>query len=243
MILLDRSARSVIAHRGASGEFPENTFLAFRQALAQGADALELDLRATADETAVVLHDATVDRTTDGRGRVAAMTSQTIRALDAGRGEPVPTLDGVLEEFTDTPLLIEVKEIGVGEPAATAIARHRAERRVVVGSFVGQALVPFRRRGWSTSASRPETARRWVASRFTSVGWKGPFQAYAVPERYRGLTVVDGRFVRAARRAGIPVHVWTVNAPAAAERLWALGVSGIITNFPARIRALQPARR
>ncbi len=121
MILLDPLARPVIGHRGASGSFPENTLLAFREAIREGADAVELDVRLSADGVPVVLHDATLDRTTDGRGPVAGMPLAALQELDAGSGERIPALVDVLEELSGTPIIIEIKERRAGASVARVI--------------------------------------------------------------------------------------------------------------------------
>jgi glycerophosphoryl diester phosphodiesterase len=238
MILLDPAARPIIAHRGASGQYPENTLLAFRQALAQGADAIELDVRLTQDGVPVALHDATVDRTTNGSGAVAEMCLEALRDLDAGGGEPVPTLAEVLEVTDPLPLLIEIKEPRDGSAVVDHLRSAGARGRVLVGSFVAASLKPVRAAGIPTTATRREVARLWAASR---VRWSlrgRSYQAVSVPEHRGRLRVVDDPFVRAVRRAGRPVHVWTVDDPGAARRLRSLGVAGILTDFPQRMTAL-----
>lgn len=237
MILLDPSARPIIGHRGASGDYPENTVVAFRRALDAGAEALELDVRLSADGVPVVIHDDTVERTTDGVGVVATATLASLRELDAGGGERIPTLAEVLETFPTTPLIVEIKAIPAGKPVAELLERHGAADRVVVGAFEHSALRPFSPSRFHRSASRRETARFWVRTRVGLGGKKGvPYRAFTVPERHGRLRVVDRKFARAARGIGRPVHVWTVDEPAEARRLWALGVAGIITNYPARLR-------
>ncbi len=230
MILLDPSARPLIAHRGASDQFPENTLLAFKQGLAQGADGLELDVRATADGVPVVIHDATLDRTTDGHGAVSHFTLQELARVDAGRGERIPTFDQVLEQFPDAPLIVELKEAGVGPAVADALRHHNAIHRVLTGSFYGAALKPFAP-PFHRAASRGETAWFWGGAR---LGWgaRGAYAAFTVPEYHGRLHVVDEAFVRAATRQGKPVHVWTVNRVRDGERLRVMGVAGIITDCP-----------
>ncbi len=235
MILLEPSARPIVGHRGAAGEYPENTLLSFDKALEQGADALELDVRVSADGQAVVIHDSTVDRTTSGTGPVSSFTVDQLRTLDAGRGQRVPTLEDVLVRYPETPLIIEVKEEAVAAATAAALLRHGAASRVLVGSFESAALRPFRV-GFYRSASRRETALSWVTAR---VGASLPglrVHAFTVPEHYGRLRVVDEAFVHASRRRGRPVHVWTVDEPDQARRLRGLGVAGIITNRPALLR-------
>ncbi len=237
MILLDPAARPIIAHRGSSGRFPENTILAFEQGLANGADALELDVQRTADDVPVVIHDATLDRTTDGQGEVRKLTLRDLAGVDAGQGERIPTFDQVLERFPETPLIVELKEPGVGPVIATALRRHAAVSRVVVGSFHGRALRRFRP-PFLRAASRGEIGFAWLCARF---GWSAPsprYDVFAVPERHGWIHLVDRKFVRSSTRAGTPVHVWTVNERGDGERLRGLGVQGIITDRPEDFRDL-----
>jgi len=210
---------------------------AFERAVADGADALEFDVRLSADGIVVVIHDPTLDRTTDGRGPVGSRSVEALQELDAGDGQRIPRLSQVLECFPDLPLVIEVKEVAAAVPTALELQRHGARDRVLVGSFLHAALAPFDRGGFHRSASRREAACAWAAARLGLRGG-GSYDAFAVPERRRGLRVVDRAFIRSARRSERPVHVWTVNDPAEAKRLRALGVAGIITNFPARMRGL-----
>jgi glycerophosphoryl diester phosphodiesterase len=236
-MLTSLSQPVIFAHRGASAHAPENTLAAFELALAQNADAIELDVKLSADGQVVVIHDATVDRTTDGRGSVAAMSAAEVGALDAGQGERVPPLDAVLDRYAATPLLIEVKEARAAGPALAAIQRRQAEPRVVVGSFVRRALVPFWRAGVASTPPRSGVALALLASRL-GLGVPGPHRAFAVPEYHRGLRIVDRRFVRAARQSGRPVHVWTVNTLEQGRRLRAQGVCGIITDYPDYMRSI-----
>ena len=143
MILLDPGAQPVIGHRGASGEYPENTLLAFARALEQGADALECDTRITADGVAVVIHDPTLERTTNGQGPVEAMDLGPLQRLDAGRGERVPTLAEALAAFPRTEFILEIKDRRAAGPARRVLADQRAEKRVLVGAFDRDALRPF----------------------------------------------------------------------------------------------------
>ncbi|KPJ88191.1 MAG: hypothetical protein AMS18_13650 [Gemmatimonas sp. SG8_17] len=238
MILLDPAARPIIAHRGASGEFPENTLLAFERGLAQGADALEFDVRITADGVPVVIHDSAVDRTTDGTGAVGDWALDGLMQLDAGSGQRIPTVAQTLGAFPDVPAIIEVKEAKAADPLAETIRRHGAQSRVLVGSFDHRALGPFVGPEFRRAASRRETALCWLAARLRW-GLTGlRHSAFTVPVRHSGITVVDRSFVAAATKVGKPVHVWTVNDRREAERLRTLGVTGIITDFPQCMRDL-----
>lgn len=251
--LLDLHIHPVIAHRGASGLAPENSCAALELALSQGAEALEFDVHLAACGTPVVLHDPSLDRTTEASGLVQARTATELASLDAGyrfsldrgrsfpwrgRGLGVPSLAHVLERFPETPLLIELKTVEVALPVRRLLVERRAEQRVVLASFLDAALEPFREGGFVTAASRRGILGLWVRSRLGLQAPGGRDRVYAVPERYRErVPVPTPGFVRAARRAGRPVHVWTVNDPGVAALLWRRGVSGIITNYPELILA------
>lgn len=233
-LLLDLAAHPVIGHRGAAGPAPENTLGALRFALEQGADALEFDVRLSRCETPVLMHDPTIDRTTAAVGPVQARTMAQLAQLG------VPSLVQVLEEFPKTPLLIELKTLEAAEPTRRVLLDQEAVERVVIASFLDGALARFRGGPFRTSASRRGIFSLWARTRLGlgASGGGGPDQVYAVPDRYRGkVPVPSPRFVRAARRAGRPVHVWTVNDPDRAVQLWHYGVSGIVTDYPARIVA------
>lgn len=227
-------ARLVIAHRGAAAEQPENTMAAFRRAVEVGADAIELDVRLSRDGVPMVIHDPTLDRTTNARGPVAARSAEEL-ALHAGGTTGVPTLEEVLREIA-LPILLEVKEPGAQEAVAGVLLRMEAAARVVVASAHDEALDAFRRPPFLVGASARDILRLWLA----------PMQglpelrcvAYSVPWRHRGvLPVPTRRFVANAHALGASVHVWTVDDAALAQRLWARGVSGIVTNDPRRLLA------
>lgn len=251
--LLDPARRLVIAHRGASAEAPENTLPAFRLGLEQGAHALELDVRLTRDGAAVVLHDPTLDRTAARPGEVARMTLDELRAADAGggyraadgarpwagRGVRIPTLAEVLEEFPAVPLLIEIKAREAQEAVARDLIRAEAAARSVLASFRPQALDRLRRPPFLIGADRRDVARLYAYAR---LGLKSPEPrclCYAVPWRWKDrIEVPRRRFIAEARRHGRPVHVWTVDDVGVAKELWGRGASGIITNRPARMSAI-----
>ena len=192
----------------------------------------------TEDGIPVVIHDSTVDRTTDGVGAVSELTLAAISEFNAGDGENVATLEVVLEATEGTPLIVEIKDRQAGPIVAETIRAGGADRRVLVGSFESEPLVSARARGLSTTASRRETRRFWIRSRLKRSGTGGRYDAFSVPEYSGRLRVVDRRFLRLATRADRPVHVWTVDDIDRARRLRSLGVAGILTNFPDRMRAL-----
>ena len=165
-----------------------------------------------------------------------------IREFDAGRGERVPTLAQVLEELAPTPVLVEIKEAEAA-PAVTAVIHAAgAGDRVVVGAFGGRSLVAVRKGGLKTTATRWEAGLHWSASRVGRAHHGGKYEGFAVSEYSGRLKVVDRRFLRSAGFLGKPVHVWTVDDVSDARRLREMGVAGILTNFPARMRELSAPR-
>ena len=252
--LLDLDARPVIAHRGASAEAPENTLPAFEAAVQRGADAFELDVRLTADGAPVVIHDDTLDRTTDRTGLVRAHTLAELRSVDAGAkftpdqgrsfpyrgGEArIPSLGEVLWAFPRMPVLLEIKEPEAQEAVRKVLVQEDASERCVVASEGRTALQAFEEAPFTRAASGPEiSALYWAALLRRRLPPAG-YHLLSVPERYRGLTVPTRRFVAAAGALGCPVHVWTVDRPAAARRLWRAGVAGIVTNAPRAIAGVR----
>jgi glycerophosphoryl diester phosphodiesterase len=252
--LLDPARQLVIGHRGAAGAAPENTLPGFRLALEQGADALELDIRVTGDGVPVVLHDPTLDRTTDRAGPVDGLPLEAVRQADAGyhftpggrafpwrgRDARVPTLAEVLATFPAVPLLIELKTPAAGPAVRRLLEEQRATGRCAVASFHGAALEPFLRPPFRRGATRADTARLWLAA-LAGLPLRGRrYDLLAVPQRWHGLPVATRRFIRRARAAGCPVHVWTVNDVPVARRLWSWGVSGIVTDYPGRLVTERP---
>jgi glycerophosphoryl diester phosphodiesterase len=248
--LLELDARLVIAHRGASGAAPENTLPAFEQAVRDGADAFELDVRLTRDGAPVVVHDATLDRTTDLTGPVRARTLAELRMADAGhgftrdggrsypfRGQSVriPTLAEVLWSFPAMPVLVEVKEPEVQEAVRRVLMDEGAADRCVVAAEDDAALTLFREGPIACGASGRDIAQLYFAVMLRRPLAPPRYRLLSVPLRHRGLPVPTRRFVAAAHRLGCPVDVWTVNDSATARRLWARGVAGVVTNEPVRV--------
>ncbi len=248
----------VIAHRGGRGLWPENTLHAFRNAAAFGVDVLEMDLRQTADGQIVVLHDETVDRTTDGQGHVAALTVAELQRLDAGyrwtadagrsfpfrgQGIVVPTLREVFAALPQARMNVEIKGRGVAmaAPLCALIREHAMEPRVAVVAVDQEPLDAFRRAcpQVATGATRNEVARFTLLSAAFLGRWFTPqAQMLQVPERLGPLPLLTQRFLRDARRLNVKVEVWTIDAPEDMRRLLALPVDGIMTDFPDRLLPL-----
>lgn len=245
-----RGGPLLIGHRGAAGLAPENTMPSFRLAAERwGVDMIELDVRATADGHCVVIHDATVDRTTDATGPVASMTLAQLQAVDAGyrftddqggypfrgQGIRVPTLDEVLTAFPDLRFTVEIK-IGSAQASMRAtLRRHDAAHRVIVAGMDHRDRTLFR--DYSGACSAPTRTVKWfyVLDRLR-LSWLWPRTAdvFQVPETRGALRIVSPRFVRSAARRDVPVHVWTVNDADDMARLLEWGVDGLITDRPDR---------
>jgi glycerophosphoryl diester phosphodiesterase len=241
---------TVFAHRGGAGVAPENTRGAFAQAAALGVDGCELDVRLARDGEVVVIHDATLDRTTDADGPVSALTAAELGRVDAGyrfaaaggfpwrgRGEGVPRLADVLADHPALPFIVEVKgdDPAAAESAVAVVRRAGALDRVCFGGFFDVTLAAVRRAApdASTSAATEEIRRALYRSYVWLSPGRVPYRAFQVPEIANGGTrVVSPRFIRAAHRAGLVVHVWTVNTPEDIARLKAWGVDGVITDLP-----------
>jgi glycerophosphoryl diester phosphodiesterase len=252
------------AHRGASARAPENTLEAFRLAVEAGAGGLELDVRMTRDGEVVVIHDATVDRVTDGSGAVAGMTLDEVRRFDAGysfspdggrtfpyrgRGVRIPTLAEVYEEFPDAYVNADIKEAQpeAEEAVLSVIKDAAAEGRTLVASTDHAVLRRFRKVSGgriSTGASRREIAAFYVLSRLHLEALVSPaYEALQVPVEHRGIKLVTPRFVRAAHSRGVRVDVWTINDVAEMNQLLDLGVDVIMTDRPEVLESLLRERR
>ncbi len=254
----------VIAHRGGKGERPENTMLAFEYARGIGADALELDVHMTSDGVLVVIHDETVNRTTDGIGLVHELSYADLSALDAGyryeesvsnggetshpyrgSGLRIPMLDEVLSEFASLRLLIEIKPKSseVANALCDAIRAHGMTERVLVSSFLEQPLYDFRSAcpKVATGATESEALLFFALNRLGLDRAARPaFASFALPLTYNiapigEVNVISERFLRGASLHNIPIDVWTINDETEMRRLLAQGVSGIITDYPSRL--------
>lgn len=239
--LFDPAARIVVAHRGNKALVAENTIESLQSAVDAGADALEFDVRVTRDGVAVLMHDATVDRTTSGTGRVADMMFTEIQKLDAAARAPtrgkgqlrVPTLEAVLDRFRATPLVIEVKEVAAADPAERLIRKFGLHESVVIGSAETDVVERFYRSGLRTCASMPDAS---LMIPFALAGLTPPKPSYdilSVTPVYYGMPIPVARMARAALKLGVPTHVWTVNDVASAKSYWGAGVAGIVTDDPA----------
>jgi glycerophosphoryl diester phosphodiesterase len=248
----------VIAHRGFSGLFPENTMIAFEAAAKLPIDALELDVHSTRDGRIVVIHDSTLDRTTDRTGRVFDQNWSALKMADAahmfdpkqdgtfpfrGKGIGIPLLEDVFKTFPNMRFIIEIKQTlpAIEEPVYRLIRKYKLEDQVIVASERTEPLLRFRSLAPSipTNFSAQESIAFYNSFRLHLVNfYKGKGDALQIPPRFRGDQVVTPSFCRAAKKKGIAVHVWTVNDPKEMKQLIDYGVDGIITDFPDRLLTL-----
>jgi len=244
-----------IAHRGGRRVWPEHTLLAYEEALASGTDVLELDIHETSDGVIVIMHDDTIDRTTDGTGAIKAMTFAELRTYDAGynfttdggttypyrdMGLVVPTLEEVFEEFPDAPYVIEIKQ---GEPSIVddfvAMAREYDKVEQMNGAaFDDDILAELREAApeMGTSFGEQEVLIFFVQSSKEGgpdPDYVPPAEFLQVPPVRGGVEVLHDQFVPVAHALGLKVHVWTINEEEEMRTLIEdLGVDGIMTDYP-----------
>jgi glycerophosphoryl diester phosphodiesterase len=217
----------IFAHRGSSATGPENTLLAFQQAIRAGADGVELDVHLSADGVPVVIHDENVARTTNGSGSVHDLTVAQLQALDAGQGQYVPTLEEVVGLLAGKlKLYIEIKQEGI-VPEVLGVLRRYPNAEWLLASFSHDVLRDARR-------AAPD-APLWLIS----VTAEDEDFAFIDEVNASGLSLFAPRVtpdvVRRCQERGIALALWTVNDPADARNVRELGVQAICTDDPARI--------
>ena len=243
----------VIAHRGASAGYPENTLEAFRAAVKDGAPYLELDVHMTRDGTVVVSHDPNLKRTTGRDAEISELTWVEVAAADAGynftpgdgtypfrdRAIRIPALEAVLSAFGRALFVVEVKQErpSLVRAMLAAIDRAGMRRRVMVASEHQEPLDEVRALapGIPTNFSSLEVAAFMQAMARHDDTWRAPGDAMQVPPEYESWRLVTAEIVAFAHRLGVEVHAWTVNAAAQMREMLDLGVDGIITDHPARL--------
>jgi glycerophosphoryl diester phosphodiesterase len=251
---LPQDGAATLAHQGGDWVWPGNTMPALIEAHALGAHVLELDVHLSADGHVVVLHDDTVDRTTDGSGRVDGLTLEQLQALDAayrwrppggaegiypyrGEGVTIPTLDEVFEAFPDALVNVELKAPDSRLVAAVCrlVRAHAREERVLVASFHQATLREFRAAcPRVATAAGPDEVRTFFVLATLGLGrlWSPQADAFQVPVRQGSIELVTPRFVRGLAERNVHLDVWTINDAAEMRRLVAMGVPGLITDRP-----------
>lgn len=248
----------LFAHRGASGEGPENTRAAFQRAVEIGVSYVELDVHASRDGHVVVIHDETLERTTNGRGRVRDHALADLQRLDAGyhfsldggqsfpfrsSGVTISTLAEVLRAFPTLNFTVEIKQTDppIEEQVIATVRTSGLEERVILASEHDRVLARVRALSPATATSFAsgevvDFIQRVATDRLA--GHRPPGQALQIPPEFLGVPLVTAQTVAAAHAVGCEVHVWTINDPEEMQRLLTLGVDGIMSDFPARLLAI-----
>jgi len=254
-VLADLGERPlVIAHRGGKGLWPENTLFAFERAAALGVDMLEMDLHLSQDAKLVVIHDETLERTTNGQGPVAHYSLAELQALDAGynwtadggqshpyrgQGTRIAALEEVFERFPLIPKVLDIKVPDVGMEAVLCemLAAYDQLDRVIVGSFHERSLARFRQLCPEVATSAGPVSVRMLLA----LNWLGlsdllspSYAVLQIPPQHSGLDLATPRLVRNAQARGLNVQLWTINEQPAMRRLLQMGVNGLITDYPDR---------
>ena len=245
----------VIAHRGGRSLGPENTIYTFKRAVELGTDVLEMDLQTTSDGGLVILHDRTVDRTTDGKGAVDSFTLSELKKLDAGfrwspdnsstyplrnKGVKIPTLTEVFKAFPDSRINIELKssQVNTIQDLCRTVRVNGMSEKVLVACFDAGKLGEFRSvcPEVATSAGASEAVTfYWLQWARLESAYSPSAQALQIPEAYGDYRIATRRFCNAAHGRNMRVHVWTVNDIESMQRLIDLGVDGIMTDYPDRL--------
>lgn len=246
----------VIAHQGGDGLRPSNTMAAFQFAADLGVDVLEMDIHSTSDGVLVVIHDDTLDRTTDGTGRIRDYTFAELQAFDAGyhwptlaeeseredrpyrgQGITIPALREIFEAFPEYRMNIEIKqrEPSIAAPLCELLREYSLAERVLVASFHPQSINEFREAcpEVTTSGVEPEITLYYALNTvLLGAAYQPTAHAFQVPRRFGDLPVLTPQFVRGAAQHNVDIHAWTINDAATMREMIDLGVDGIITDYP-----------
>jgi glycerophosphoryl diester phosphodiesterase len=248
------AAPQLFGHRGASGEAPENTLPSFELAWQQGVRFLEMDCHATRDGEIVVFHDATLERTTDGRGALRALSWHELSRLDAGfrftpdgesfpfrgKGVRVPLLSEVLRALPDARINLEVKQADppIAGVVLEVIRRAKAEERVLLAADEPEILASIRalRPATALGSSRADVLAFYVALRDRAIEAHRPLgHALQIPTSFLGQSLVTPESVAAAEALELHMHVWTINDEDEMRALLRAGVHGVMSDFPERL--------
>ena len=242
----------VIAHRGGAKLWPENTLVGFHAASEIGVDLLEMDIHSSADGVLVVIHDDTVDRTTDGQGQIHDLSLAQIKRLDAGyhwtsdeglsypfrgQGIEIPTLEEVFGELSGYPMNIEIKQ---AEPSIVVqfcemLRAHNIQERVLVASFDPDTLVDFRKACPEVATSTTSSEVRviyFLSQAGLGILFRPNAEAVQVPEYSGNYHVLNEKLMKAAHQKKLRVQAYTINNVNDMRRLLEAGVDGLITDYP-----------
>jgi glycerophosphoryl diester phosphodiesterase len=240
---LDHPRPLAFAHRGGTSSFPENSWKAFEHAVKLGYDYLETDAHATADGTVIAFHDKTLDRVTDGTGRIAELTTAQVSAARIGGTEPIPLLADLLMAWPQIRFNIDVKDAPAIAPLIEVLRAANCWDRICLTSFSGRRLDAARRLlpqpvCTATTPAGIGAIRSGLPARTLTAR----FAARSVRCAQIPYSMATGRFIARAHAAGLQVHAWTVNDPAVMASLLDLGVDGIMTDRTEALRDLLISR-
>lgn len=247
----------VIAHQGGEKLAPSNTMAAFTNAAEMGVDVLETDIHITKDGHLVTIHDPTVDRTTNGSGKVADMTLEEIQKLDAGyhfkdldgkysfrgKGVYIPTVEEMFQTFTDVKIEIEIKDDNpperieeMSEKLWELIKKYKMEDKIIIGSFDQEILNTFEKFSMgqvATSGGRSEVKSFVIFHKFFLRNLYSPkVDSFQIPTEDSGFDLTDQKLINGAHRLGMDIHYWTIDDPETMKELIDAGADGILTNRP-----------
>jgi glycerophosphoryl diester phosphodiesterase len=247
-----RKSPIVFAHMGGDEIWPGDTLYAFQHAADLGVDVLEMDAHITKDGVLVIIHDETVDRTTNGTGDVEDLTLAELKQLDAaydwtldngqtypyrGQGITVPTLEEIFQALPGYPVNIEIKlsRASIARPLCDLIRRYNMQGRTMIASFHDDRMAEFRQvcPEVATSASKGEVTKFVLLNYVFLGGIYSPQEfAYQVPEESSGILVVRPGFISGAHGRNVQVHIWTPNTREELQKFIDMGVDGIMTDRP-----------
>lgn len=236
----------VFGHRGNPTSFPENTMVSFASAIKLGVDVVESDLRLTRDGVIVTHHDATINRITNGRGKISDYSFEELQEFDAGynfisenglpsfrgKGVKIPALSELLDKYPGITLNLDMKDKNPNFPQLLneLLKAHDAESRVLVGSFYSRQM---RKLNEVNPKIRKVASITQVISYYINRRVKKNFDVMQIPMRFGPINLMTSSFIGSLNAKKVPVHVWTVNSVAEMEKMISLGVNGVFTNNPA----------
>ena len=246
----------VFAHRGGMGLFPENTIIAFENAEKLGVDVLEIDVHPTKDGKVVVIHDDSIDRTTNGKGRISEFTYEELEKFDAaynfsldngktfpyrGKGIKIPLLSDVLSQFQNMKISIEIKETDgkIEEKVIELIKNYKMEDKVIIASEEFEILKKIREINPEIATSMSEKEVRSFYTSFVTYillnFYKPKADALSIPPEAEGRTLANKNFINSSHKKGLKIFVWTINEEEEMRELIKFGVDGIITDYPDKL--------
>jgi glycerophosphoryl diester phosphodiesterase len=264
MMIFDIRRPLIMAHRGESGNIPENTMVALEAAFKLGVDVLESDVQLTKDNEIVLFHDESLERTTGKLGIIRSYTLEQLWQFDLGynfttdygdtypyrgKGLRIVTLREAFERFPDAIFNLDIKDTAQSAPMELArlIADMDRKQSVIVASFHGSQLEYFRELAPDTPTSaHPGEVKKFVLS--TKIGFPRikpqdiHYKAFQVPIKSGPLSVVTKKFTKMAHELDVAVHVWTINDEPTMNYLLDLGVDGIFTDYPSLLKSVLQER-